>query len=50
MARFRMTCRVESLVDLTSANKTPIRGRVDRASAIETIDWGSIPGGSKQRL
>ena len=28
----------------------PIRGRVDRASATETVDLGSIPVGSNQKL
>ena len=30
-------------------NNEPISGRVDRASATEEVDWGSIPGRVKPK-
>ena len=39
---------VAVLID-NSSNSKPISGRVDRASATETVDLGSIPGRAKPK-
>ena len=39
-----VTCKDEPRISLVGVYFQPISGRVDRASATETVDSGSIPG------